>query len=76
MQNIPFLVLRIIVWAKYGVFNFGFMVENVTAIAICFAEIKFNVKTNSEDIYDGFELEQKCVQISHLRHSKPMVYTR
>lgn len=39
-QNLPFLVIRIVVWAHYKLYSLGFLVKNVTvivlAIAICF----------------------------------------
>ena len=36
-QNLPFLVIRIIVWAQYRLYSLGFLVKNVTVIILAIA---------------------------------------
>ena len=36
-QNLPFLVIRIIVWAQYKLYSLGFLVKNVTVIILAIA---------------------------------------
>ncbi len=36
IQNLPFLVIRIVAWARYKVYNLGFLVKNVFAIVLYF----------------------------------------
>ena len=33
-QNLPFLVIRIVVWAHYKLYSLGFLVKNVTVIVL------------------------------------------
>ena len=33
-QNLPFLIIRIVVWAQYKLYSLGFLMKNVTAIVI------------------------------------------
>ena len=41
-QNIPFLIIRIVVWAQYKLYSLGFLVKNVTVIILFIA---ISVKT-------------------------------
>ena len=34
LQNVPFLVIRIVVWAQYKLYSLGFLVKNVTVIVL------------------------------------------
>ena len=36
-QNLPFLAVRIVVWAQYKLYSLGFLVKNVTAIVLSIA---------------------------------------
>ena len=36
-QNIPFLVIRILIWVRFNTFNLGFVVKNVISTVFCFA---------------------------------------
>ncbi|CAH3127708.1 unnamed protein product [Porites lobata] len=36
-QNLPFLVIRIVVWAQYRLYSLGFLVKNVTVIILAIA---------------------------------------
>ena len=36
-QNLPFLVIRIIVWAQYKLYSLGFLVKNVTVVILAIA---------------------------------------
>ena len=36
-QNLPFLVIRIVVWAQYKLYSLGFLVKNVTVIVLSIA---------------------------------------
>ena len=35
-QNLPFLVIRILIWAQYKLYSLGFLVKNVTVIILFF----------------------------------------
>ena len=35
LQNVPFVVIRIIIWARYRLHNLGFLMKNVVTIIIC-----------------------------------------
>jgi len=39
IQNFPFLIIRIIVWAQYKLYSLGFLVKNVFAIVISFIQL-------------------------------------
>ena len=41
-QNVPFLVIRIVVWARYRFYNLGFLVKNVFAIIVYFVCVQGN----------------------------------
>ena len=36
-QNLPFLIIRIVVWAQYQLYSFGFLVKNLTVIVLSIA---------------------------------------
>ena len=36
-QNVPFLIIRIVIWVRFNTYNLGFVVKNVTATVFCFA---------------------------------------
>ena len=36
-QNVPFLIIRIVIWVRFNTFNLGFVVKNVIATVFCFA---------------------------------------
>ena len=36
-QNLPFLIIRIDVWAKYKLYSLGFLVKNVTVVVLIIA---------------------------------------
>lgn len=38
-QNLPFLVIRIVVWAQYKLYSLGFLVKNVSVIVLFIASI-------------------------------------
>ena len=42
LQNIPFLVIRIVVWARYNLYNLGFLMKNVTVIVLFIAILHKN----------------------------------
>lgn len=39
VQNFPFLIIRIVIWARYKLYSLGFLVKNVIAIAFCLAKV-------------------------------------
>ena len=41
-QNLPFLVIRIVVWAQYKLYSLGFLVKNVTVIVLFIAMLVKN----------------------------------
>lgn len=36
-QNVPFLIIRIVIWVRFNTFNLGFVVKNVIATVFCFS---------------------------------------
>ena len=36
-QNVPFLIIRIVIWVRFNTFNLGFVVKNVITTVFCFA---------------------------------------
>ena len=45
-QNLPFLVIRIVVWVQYDLYSLGFLVKNVSVIVLCIAILhKYGLKT-------------------------------
>ena len=48
-QNIPFLVIRIIVWAEYRLYSLGFLAKNVMAIVVCVAQMVDRIPWVAED---------------------------
>lgn len=48
-QNLPFLVIRIVVWARYKLYSLGFLVKNVTAIVFFVAQYRKMLKKASNE---------------------------
>ena len=42
-QNLPFLVIRIVVWVQYNLYNLGYLVKNVIVIVLFFLQRYINM---------------------------------
>ena len=47
-QNLPFLVIRIVVWAQYKLYSLKFLVKNVTVIIFLLVKIIKNRRQNRD----------------------------
>lgn len=52
-QNLPFLVIRIVVWAQYKLYSLGFLVKNVTVIILAIAIFYKALRKRKNDIEHG-----------------------
>lgn len=52
-QNLPFLVIRIVVWAQYRLYSLGFLVKNVTVVILAIAIYYKAYRKRTNDIEHG-----------------------